>query len=1255
MPGQGVGLVALVLLGPLIQSAGSWTLLERFFFQPQALPSCNDSGNASSCSNNTPDNATQGSHSKGTSEDRGSTSSPDPTEDAEWLWWFLKVGWISMWRLADTSLVWCGTLCASVGVAAKWSYWLMVSIVGIFLMQLCLWSVTWVICPFLRHLQALYRYLRGYGGWHEVAHLHGFRVFRPRWTGPKGAEEWSSDFVQQSVRGRGDSRDPFDLLVTDGVAIARLRHGTLRGRTNRHGYRCNGGTVYASSHRYFRNQLEALGLEIHLCAGDPCTLHEDDCFHIQASATIPRDTELDLHEAAGRGPIGRCVVATWFWGCRCAPFSALAKMAKMVFSCFCKSACCTRRRKRVAQNGEGPQTPRHADSETESEGDDDSMCQADHIGYMVNGSRAPLSLHTCRDVASQGLVRLLPSDAQKSNQEELKEEGGAIYFAACHHHKALYENSASRRRCVVEDCPEEAKTNRDGLRLCRLHAVKEEKLKGTPKAKKPEDPKAKPKRVVTNPRPVPEETEPIQTPGPDEARSAPVEPEGTAKDEVSGEGKGLLATYLRAILQGVEPREALCLTSGPQCGFEETYKVLREAALEVLPKLPADYPTVAKKAILDLIMEVHHNEEQPTQIDPVLSLKTPERVQNPPRSSEVRATQEPESTYARSYEVETPVTREQTGDCGWQAFYRPKGSHHLPTTAGAEVAGRSKGGAVPQAQDALAMAARPRHMGAFTDAEPRQLDETAKALQTIARTLSGKDEATGHDRGKLAAIGKVEERIVYLLRGCDSLTVLIATATVGKELYHALKGTATQGRPQLRSIQFPVNINNRIAFGMASLSFGGKDTRALPDYCLSAADFPLTSEEDFDRFTGTVDNKLEKRPKPPVSLSQWYRNALRESWAVCCVMGTEHYSALEGAATYLLKLGEEHAYMWPPSELYNVWEELWARFVEELRELDRQLRRAMKEDAPTFERIRFFATAPGPDGEPWLRLPRTFYLEDPEEYFQSDVVPRHNRMLSRACWQVAHKRGIGGLQGRRAGESEEQGGANSQGTAADSRPDPNIGKADKTPKPKDPPKLLGNSLTGKEGARSLDHRPKDKKTGKYVCWDHITHRGCSAPNCPHAHLKQPPKWDTLDWSVQLQLLRRGGLRDRGQLNAKDVVAQMDTIRVNVKSKNEENVREGKRAKSGGPVNPPEEAEEGAPQEDRDKVGESPPEELLEFHPTDLENRLVEWLEGGDPSFTEDADESRHVRDFPAEGLPAVAEERIKAMAEIDKTELANGI
>lgn len=193
-----------------------------------------------------------------------------------------------------------------------------------------------------------------------------------------------------------------------------------------------------------------------------------------------------------------------------------------------------------------------------------------------------------------------------------------------------------------------------------------------------------------------------------------------------------------------------------------------------------------------------------------------------------------------SDESKPGVGSQRSEDCkgfGWQSLYRARG------------------------QQAFAWASRPRHLGAFTDAEARGMDETAKAVQTIARTLSTRDEAAGHEKGKLGSIGKTEERMVYLLRGCDNLTVPVAQATVGKELFHALKRTATQGRPMLRSIQFPVNINNRIAFGMASLSLGGKDTKALPDYCLSAADFPLTSEEDFDGFVGTVDNELEKRPK----------------------------------------------------------------------------------------------------------------------------------------------------------------------------------------------------------------------------------------------------------------------------------------------------------------------------------------------------------------------------------------------------------
>lgn len=133
-------------------------------------------------------------------------------------------------------------------------------------------------------------------------------------------------------------------------------------------------------------------------------------------------------------------------------------------------------------------------------------------------------------------------------------------------------------------------------------------------------------------------------------------------------------------------------------------------------------------------------------------------------------------------------------------------------------------------------ALRPHHAGAYTEPSLHHLDETSKALQTIAKAMLAKDEPAAQDRGKLSSIGRTEERMLFLARGCDTLTVHLGEATVGKDLFHALRNLASQNRPLLREVGFPVNLNNRIAFGFASLSLGGKG--ALPDYSLSVADFP---------------------------------------------------------------------------------------------------------------------------------------------------------------------------------------------------------------------------------------------------------------------------------------------------------------------------------------------------------------------------------------------------------------------------------
>ena len=49
------------------------------------------------------------------------------------------------------------------------------------------------------------------------------------------------------------------------------------------------------------------------------------------------------------------------------------------------------------------------------------------------------------------------------------------------------------------------------------------------------------------------------------------------------------------------------------------------------------------------------------------------------------------------------------------------------------------------------------------------------------------------------------------------------------------------------------------------------------------------------------------------------------------------------------------------SDIYDTWEELWARWAEEMRATDRDFLRLINEANPSFERIAFFATAPGAD------------------------------------------------------------------------------------------------------------------------------------------------------------------------------------------------------------------------------------------------------------------------------------------------------
>ena len=113
-------------------------------------------------------------------------------------------------------------------------------------------------------------------------------------------------------------------------------------------------------------------------------------------------------------------------------------------------------------------------------------------------------------------------------------------------------------------------------------------------------------------------------------------------------------------------------------------------------------------------------------------------------------------------------------------------------------------------------------------------DANTRALQSIARSLNEREDSTTQERRRVGSIGKVEERDV-----CTT---------------HAPVTTSTL----MKTIQFPMDITNRIAYGMSALAIGGRCHLSAAGWSLGTGDFPQTSEEQFDSFRPSNGNLLRK-------------------------------------------------------------------------------------------------------------------------------------------------------------------------------------------------------------------------------------------------------------------------------------------------------------------------------------------------------------------------------------------------------------
>ena len=69
---------------------------------------------------------------------------------------------------------------------------------------------------------------------------------------------------------------------------------------------------------------------------------------------------------------------------------------------------------------------------------------------------------------------------------------------------------------------------------------------------------------------------------------------------------------------------------------------------------------------------------------------------------------------------------------------------------------------------------------------------------------------------------------------------------------------ATSARPKLRMMQFPCNITNSLALGMAGCWWGGRTLKDMPQHSLGSSHFPRTSDEARDAFVEKRDADFDK-------------------------------------------------------------------------------------------------------------------------------------------------------------------------------------------------------------------------------------------------------------------------------------------------------------------------------------------------------------------------------------------------------------
>ena len=305
-------------------------------------------------------------------------------------------------------------------------------------------------------------------------------------------------------------------------------------------------------------------------------------------------------------------------------------------------------------------------------------------------------------------------------------------------------------------------------------------------------------------------------------------------------------------------------------------------------------------------------------------------------------------------------------------------------------------------------------------------EEIAKAIQSqtaeIASLVKTHTESSASPAGTLKGLGRQSEELVFLVRACNQYAVVVGAGEQGQSLANALLSAQVGAATKLRKAGFKQKVTQRLAISLAGPYWGTHEK-----YSLSAADFLAYTDAELDAYVMEMRSHrsaAEQRPTQPNKFEEWEARVRRQTDVWCLVYGDKWRAVKTHALETLAAWHQAEPHKWPLNIVAEVWEELHWRFCEELKEILRRLKKEAGRETMSLPDIKFHALLPDSDGQAWLRLPSTFDILNPDEWFCAEVRPRIERRQERMLWKLTWdgNRRVERPPGAHAGAEDPDGG-----------------------------------------------------------------------------------------------------------------------------------------------------------------------------------------------------------------------------------------